>query len=436
MRSPEPKPLAGPAQVEMSGVGGTVVSSMANQLSARGLAATGRLHPHPVVVVLIGLAAAVVVTRALVDMALEVRSPHPMTPYVAPQYWLTYEQGFVRRALLGHAVHILAGGRDPSYDLVKVVGVGLSVAAVLAVVVLALMLARQAASRWTAVALVAAVLVSPLGLPLFATDIGRTDSFGVVMLVVLLCLPWRRLPTALTMAGVAVVTAAAVAAGEYLVAPVLPAGVAVLWSALAGRRGRIPWTAAALTPCLLLTVLSAVVTPPPALITRTTAAARAAGVPPPWTLVPDQGDHDSVSRLKHGFWDNLQTYYSILTPQGVVATTILWVGVYLLLVCGAWRLLGRSLVGRRFLVVTTVFALSALALSGAGIDYRRWWSLALVGALGTLLQLTSGEGKRISLNSVAVMSALICLAVAGVLLQNMPLWPMRSLAELRARLLR
>jgi hypothetical protein len=306
---------------------------------------------------------------------------------------------------------------------------------VLAVVVLALMLARRTTSRWTAVALVAAVLVTPLGLPLFATDIGRTDSFGVVLLVVLLCLPWGRLPTALIVAGVALITAAAVAAGEYLVAPVLPAGGAVLWSALAGRRGRIPWSAVALGPCLLLTVLSAVVTPPLALVTRTSATARAAGVPPPWTLVPGQGDHDSVSRLKHGFWENLQTYYSILTPQGVVATTIVWLGLYLLLMGATWRLLGRALAERRFLMVTTVFALSAVALSGAGIDYRRWWSLAVVGGLGTLVHLTSGEGKRMARSDVAVSGALIFLAVAGVLLQKMPLWPMRSFAELSAWLL-
>ncbi|HYP46922.1 MAG TPA: hypothetical protein VEQ66_17215 [Propionibacteriaceae bacterium] len=383
---------------------------------------------------LIALAAAVVVTRALVNMALEVQGPHPMTPYVAPQYWLTYEHGFVRRALLGQVVHILAGSRDPSYHLVNVVAVALSVTAVLAVVVLALMLARRVASQWTAVAVFAAVLVSPLGLPLFATDIGRSDSFGVVILVLLLCLPWRRLATAVVVAGVAVVTAAAVAAGEYLVAPVLPAGLAVLCSALAGRRGRVPWTVAAITPCLLLTVMSGVVAPPLALVHQTTAAARAAGVPPAWTLVPGQRDHDSVSRLKYGFFDNLQTYYSILTPQGVVATTILWVGVYLLVVCVVWRLLGWSLVERRFLVVITVFALSALALSGAGIDYRRWWSLAVVGALGTLLQVTSGEGKRMALHNVAVAVAMICLAVAGLLLQYMPLWPMRSLEDLRARI--
>jgi hypothetical protein len=156
-------------------------------------------------------------------------------------------------------------------------------------------------------------------------------------------------------------------------------------------------------------------------------------VPPPWTLVPGQGDHDSVSRLKYGFWDNLQIYYSILTPQGVVATTVLWLGVYLLLLGAAWRLLGRGLVERRFLVVATVFALSALALSCAGIDYRRWWSLAVVGALGTLLQLTSGEQERPAVNDAAVVGALVCLAVAGVLLQNMPLWPVRSFSELSAK---
>jgi hypothetical protein len=386
--------------------------------------------------VLVALAAAAVVIRALVEMALEVRSPHPMTPYVAPQYWLTYEQGFVRRALLGQGVHVLAGGRDPSYELVTVVGVALSVAAVLAVIVLALMLARRTPCRWTAVSVAAVVLVSPLGLSLLATDIGRTDSFGVVLLVVLLCLPWSRLPTALTVAGVALVTTAAVAAGEYLIAPVLPAAVATLWSSLVDRRGRIPWSAAALAPCLLLTALSAAVTPPLALIDRTTATARAAGVPPPWTLVPGQGDHDSVSRLKYGFWDNLQIYYSILTPQGVVATAVLWLGVYLLLVGATWRLLGRELVERRFLVVTTVFALSAVALSCAGIDYRRWWSLAAVGALGTLLQLTSREERRPVVNHAALVGALVGLAVAGVLLQNMPLWPARSLSELTAKLFR
>lgn len=351
-----------------------------------------------------------------------------MTPYVAPQYWLNYEYGFVRRALPGAVLHFLVGDQPPSYTLVKVAGVGLSAAAVLAVLVLAALLARRAANRWAAVAVGAAAVGSPLGLSLYARDIGRTDALGVVSLVVLVWVPWRRLPAPARVVGVAAVSSVAVAAEEFLIAFVLPVALVVAWSSLASLRCRLAWTTITVLPSMIAAVLSAAITPPSPLLTKAAAAARSAGVPPPVSILPGQADHDSVSRLKYGLVENMRAYYAITTPVGVVVTTVTLAAVYLLLVGLVWHLLGRTLRDREVLAVIAVFAAGALALSVVGIDFRRWWALAAVAALAMVLQLTSTSRRspqKVIGPKVGI--ALSCLAVAGAILQGMPLMPTETL---------
>jgi len=383
---------------------------------------------------MVAVAAALVLGSAVVSMVRSALGPRPLTSYVAPQYWLSYEEGFVRRALPGALLRLVTGGPDPSLALVKAAGVGWSVLAVLAVLVLAVGLARQAQDRRATVAVAAAVVVSPLGLSLYARDLGRPDTVGVVVLVALAALPWRRWPTLPAAAAVAGLTTAAVAAEEFLVGLVVPLGLLVLRSAWAGRRGRGLWIAVTLAPGLVVALLSAALPVPADLLTRALAAARAAGVRPSRPLVPGYGDHDSVSRLGYGMVENARIYYGITTPAGVVATTLLCALLHLLVLGVIWHLLGRSLRERVYLLLTGLPALVALALSVAGIDYRRWWSLALVAALGAVLQQTGERTSRPNAGR-ALTAALIVLAVAGVALQSMPLWPVRSFAELRTRAL-
>lgn len=379
-------------------------------------------------------AAALTLVRSFDILLDKATRPHPMTPYVAPQYWLSYRHGFVRRALPGELLHVLMGGAAPTYPLVKVVGVGLSVAAVLAVIVLAVMLARRAPTRAAGVAIAAAVLSSPLSLSLLARDVGRLDAAGVVLVVVLVGLPWDRLASPLVALGVAVLAAAAVASEEFLLAFVLPLAVLVAWQSLGDRRFGRAWTVVAVAPCLVVTAISAAVKPPARLLEETTAAARAAGVPPPVPMAPGQVDHDSVSRLKYGFVENMQAYYALTSPVGVVVTTAIWTVVYALLAGLVWHLLGRSVRQRAFVVVTTGFALGAVALSVAGIDYRRWWTLAMVAVLAASLRLTTSEGRPVSYREGPWLTAAAGgVALIGAVLYYMPLFPL-SQTQLAAML--
>jgi hypothetical protein len=376
-----------------------------------------------VVVLVVAAAAVAVLVVSGVSLVGEVLSGHPMTPYVAPQYWLSYRDGFVRRGLPGEVLRLLTSGTYPSLRAAEVLGVGLSVAAVLGVLALAAMLARRAGDRSVALAVAGAVVASPLGLSLFARDLGRTDAVGVLVLVALAAVPWSRLPSAALVVGVAVLSAVAVATEEFLVALVLPVALVAAGSALAGRRYARPWTLLAVLPALLVAVLSAVVPAPAGLLTSTLAAARAAGVPPSVPTVPAPPDHDSVSRLKYGFVENLQAYYATVSADRVVLTALLWAVAYLLLVVVVGHLLGRSLRDRAYGAAVTLFALAAVALSVAGIDYRRWWTLAAVAALCLLLQLGPGPRRPSPLSWPAVL-ALVVLAAAGVALQNTPVWPL------------
>ena len=412
------------------GAGATALSVAASTPDRVGTEA-GR--PFRTGIAVLAAAAAVVLGWSSTSLVRALAEPSPITPYVAPLYWLGYGDGFVRRALPGALARLLAGGADPSLGEATAVGVGASVLAVLAVLLLAALLARRACSRASAVGVAAAVVASPLTVSLLARDLGRPDAFGVVVLVALAAVPWRRLPAVAVAVAVAVLTTAAVAAEELLVAFVLPVGLLALRSAGPALQRPLP-AALALAPSVGLALLSAAVPVSPALLDQTLAAALAAGVPPSPPILPGYLDHDAVSRLGYGFVENARTYYSVTTPVGVVVATLLCVGFYLLVLLVVRRLLGGPLGPRAWRAAVGLPALAALALAAAGIDYRRWWALALVTALGLLLQLTAGGPRRPAVVRTGLVVALVVLAVTGATLQTLPLWPVRSLAELVTRL--
>jgi hypothetical protein len=64
-------------------------------------------------------------------------------------------------------------------------------------------------------------------------------------------------------------------------------------------------------------------------------------------------------------------------------------------------------------------ALAALALSLAGIDFRRWWALATVAALAALVKILS-PGEVRSVKPWQLLAAAAFLAVAGIRLERMP----------------
>jgi len=369
---------------------------------------------------LVGLSALEVLLVSALSLTVELLGGRPLTPYVAPQYWLDYDAGFVRRGLPGEVLRLLSGDRTPTYAAAKVFGVGLSLAAVLAMALLALLLARRVPHRWTALALAAAVVVGPLGLPLFARDLGRYDAVGVLVLVALAAVPWLRLPPVLVLLGAAALAAVAVASEEFLVVLVVPVALLAVWPTLRRHQVRRGWAAVVVLPSVVVAGLSALLPAPPAVLRSALAAARAAGVPPSVPLVPGQTDHDAVSRLAYGFVENVRTYYSILTPAGVAGTTLIWAAVYLVLVGLVWHLVGRSIRERVFVLLTCGGALAALALSVAGIDFRRWWTLAAVAVLCAVLQLTSDRHRPSRRVGPVVVLALAALGATGIMLQGMP----------------
>jgi len=373
--------------------------------------------------VLAGLVALAVLAATVVLLARRAARPSPMTPYVAPQYWLSYSDGFVRRGLHGAVLRALAGGEPPTLVLVNLVAVGLTVAALVAVLVLAVALARRAPDRWTAVALAAAVVATPLGLSHVARDLGRPDTLGVVVAVVLVTLPWARLPSPVAALAVALATSVAIGTEELLAVLVLPLGWLALRRARPGAGWRCPTLA--VLPGLALAAVSALLPAPPAALAQARADAAAAGVPAPEPLPGGPPDHDAVARLGHGLLDNVTSYYATTTAASVLVTTALWAALHVLLLGVVWRLLGRSLSERTFGWLVASSAAVALALSVAGIDYRRWWALAAIGALCLVVLLTRDVVVPAAPVGVGTAVALVVLAVSGLLLRTMPVLPLQ-----------
>ncbi|MDP9460533.1 MAG: hypothetical protein M3Q22_09890, partial [Actinomycetota bacterium] len=82
----------------------------------------------------------------------------PVTHYKAPGFWLDYRSGFVRRGLPGEVLRRLIGG-SPTFDQIQRTGLGLSRAAALSIVPMAVEVAQRAPGRLPRV-VAAALLLS------------------------------------------------------------------------------------------------------------------------------------------------------------------------------------------------------------------------------------------------------------------------------------
>jgi hypothetical protein len=304
-----------------------------------------------------------------------------ITAYKAPQYWLDYRHGFVRRGFPGAVLSALTGGA-PTLRQVTTTGVGLSLSAAAAVVPLAVRVARQAPDDAASLLVAGTVLTSPLTVSLLLHDIGRFDGLGVLALSALSSPgpAWERVPCWVGAPALAGVLAIAAATQEFMVAPLAPVTL-MRASSLAARCGLDPagtalLFAGILAPAAAITVASAVMTPPAAAAQAARRRARSQGVAPPDEL------GDALSAVERNLIEN-RAFFGHFEPGALSRGVLLWVGVFGLTVVALSQLLDRATSWRYWRQVAYHAAVGAL-LSVLGADFRRWWGLSLLGVLAEL----------------------------------------------------
>ncbi len=338
--------------------------------------------------------------------------------YIAPQYFLDYRDGFVRRGLPGE---LLSVATHPTYATVRNIGLVLSLLAGAAIVVMAVAARRRAAAGhgWLALGLVVA---SPLTLGLLVHDVGRYDGLGFLALALLALV---RVPAAgprrvLLLLALSTVLAATVASEEFLLLFLAP----VTLLALRGRARPV------LLPAAGVAALSLAVRPPERLLTSTLARTRSAGAP---VLDPN-----GVDVLRNTLRDQASFVVHFDSHAIQVFAIVVVLGFYLLTSAALWALLPSVAPPRSQLLITLYLGAAALAISVVGVDFRRWWSLALVAVCACVLRTTPvavGVPGAMSPATVAasrarqvlarharlVAPATAALTVLALLAQNMPI---------------
>ncbi len=338
--------------------------------------------------------------------------------YIAPQYFLDYRDGFVRRGLPGE---LLSVATHPTYAMVRDIGLVLSLLAGAAIVVMAVAARRRAAAGhgWLALGLVVA---SPLTLGLLVHDVGRYDGLGFLALALLALV---RVPAAgprrvLLLLALSTVLAATVASEEFLLLFLAP----VTLLALRGRALPV------LLPAAGVAALSLAVRPPERLLTSTLARTGSAGAP---VLDPN-----GVDVLRNTLRDQASFVVHFDSHAIQVFAIVVVLGFYLLTSAALWALLPSVAPPRSQLLITLYLGAAALAISVVGVDFRRWWSLALVAVCACVLRTTPvavGAPAAMSPATVAVSvarqvlarhaglvaPATAALTVLALLAQNMPI---------------
>jgi hypothetical protein len=77
--------------------------------------------------------------------------------------------------------------------------------------------------------------------------------------------------------------------------------------------------------------------------------------------------------------------------------------------------------GGQYRLVVATHALVATALSTAGADFRRWWGLALMGVVSTLVLLEPSAPPQPV--TVTALAAAVALGVAGIAPRDMRVHP-------------
>ena len=337
-------------------------------------ASAGKIETASVVAL---VAVGVLVVRALLGGW---TTPTPVTPYQEPLWWLDYASGFVRRGLPGEVLSWVTGGtpsREAALDAARL----LSLTAVVALLPLASTAARRAGAPTGALLVTLAVLASPLTVGLLAHDVGRYDAVGVIALgLLVLDRFWQGLPLPAVAVGAGSLVLVATASEEFLVVFVAPAAAVRLLRHVPSARLLPPASLLAVTvgPGLMLAVASSVVPVPAELVDRTRAEAQEAGAPVPGPM------GDAVQAIGRDLVENLQ-FFSLFSPISLALSFVLWAVVGLSTLFVLATLLQVS--GKRAVLLAVYFAVIACGLSAVGVDFRRWWALAVLGFLALVLSL-------------------------------------------------
>ncbi|SFT36360.1 hypothetical protein SAMN05660657_00439 [Geodermatophilus amargosae] len=355
----------------------------------------------------------------------------PVTGYKASGYWLDYRSGFVRRGLPGEVLRRVAGGA-PTYSQVERTAMGLARASALSVVPVAVEAALRAPGEVPRTVAAGLLLSSPLTCGLLLRDAGRYDAVGVLVLALMSTgrALWLPLPLPMGAALLAGAVTAAVASEEFLLAVLTPTAIAAV-RRLADRHGASQtarrWIlGGVLGPGALVAGASLLVPAPRDAVAAARAEAARAGAEPPGAM------GDSLSAVDRGFVENL-AFFRLFRPTAVGLSLGLWAGLYTVTADVIGKLLGAGADGR-YRLAASAHALVATALSAAGVDFRRWWGLALTGLVSTVVLVEpTGPPEPVS---VAAIAAAVALAVAGVAFRDPRVHPWGPLRVDRAPPLR
>ncbi len=339
--------------------------------------------------------------------------------YTASQYWLGYEHGFVRRALPGEILSILAGG-TPSHRFVQATGLLLSLLAACGLAAMVVRACFLIADSWYRRMVMLAVMSSPLMLTAITHDLGRYDAVGV------LCATFfvfgkpaidRHRWLAIWLGGV--VLAVATASEEFLLLFLIPPAVA--WF-----KGRPKDLAVALTPAAVVFLASTLVRPSADTVKSALDRAVAGGL-----RVDLAPYHNAVQTLRFDF-DTEVHVINFYPALNVLASLTLCVSLFYVL----YRVLARTVDGVSPSAVHRLGAYltcCAAALTIIGVDYRRWWALASWSLISYLAASTRPGGdvavvskthNSLSAGKAAVLGlATVCAASIFIGLQAIPVAP-------------
>jgi hypothetical protein len=249
-------------------------------------------------------------------------------------------------------------------------------------------------------------------------DLGRYDAIGVTALAVVALVPsrWSRAPWPAA-AALSVAVAVACASEEFLGAYLAPVGLLAAHE-LARRSpaGTAAMAAIIMGPGAAVAIASLLIRPSDGLIRSSVAAAQVAGVggfTAPGSDAATQLGATLAEQL--ALFDHYDPVARIVLPIGLA-------GFFLALAVVLWALVGRPAPGV-CAAAAVWLVLVATALGLVGVDFLRWWSLAVLGFIAVLAVQGPGRSTTSAVLTTPVKVAVGALVVLCVAAQDVPIAP-------------